>query len=295
MNGINRLDIKQLRILHALLEERNLSRVAARMGLTQQAISEQLRKLRDLFDDRLFIRSNNGVVPTPLALSMGAKIEGILQDIEALLIEPSFDPAKQKGVFNISATDYAVKAVLPILLRKVRAQAPNLKIIIHHFEAENFHQSMASGELDLALTFPTFIPDSYPYLLLFEEHHICVAAHHSPLLKQHLSLADIASLPQLVITPARANLKGSHDAWFAERGLKRNIIMSVPSFSAAPDIIEAADVIAFIPSRLLPNDRVKPLQLDITPPCFDVIAAWHSRSSNSPIHNWILALLKESF
>lgn len=65
MNGINRLDIKQLRVLHALLDLKNLSQVARKMGLTQQAISEQLRKLRDLFDDRLFIRQGNSMVATP--------------------------------------------------------------------------------------------------------------------------------------------------------------------------------------------------------------------------------------
>ncbi len=78
MNGINRLDIKQLRVLQALLDLKNLSKVARKMGLTQQAISEQLRKLRDLFDDRLFIRQGNSMVPTPKALSMQQPINDIL-------------------------------------------------------------------------------------------------------------------------------------------------------------------------------------------------------------------------
>lgn len=79
MNGINRLDIKQLRVLNALLDLKSLSQVARKMGLTQQAISEQLRKLRDLFDDRLFIRQGNSMVPTPKALSMQQPISHILK------------------------------------------------------------------------------------------------------------------------------------------------------------------------------------------------------------------------
>ena len=79
MNGISRLDIKQLRVLSSLLELQNLSQVAKKMGLTQQAISEQLRKLRDLFDDRLFIRQGNNMVATPKAQGLKAPINNILK------------------------------------------------------------------------------------------------------------------------------------------------------------------------------------------------------------------------
>ncbi len=295
MNNINRLDLKQLRILEALLQERNLSRVAHKMGLTQQAISEQLRKLRELFDDRLFIRQGNGMVPTPLAEGLEERVHHILREVEALLTPVKFDPATYHCEFSISATDYAIQAVLPQLLQVVRREAPELKIIVRDFESDNLHQLMVSGELDLALTFPAFIPDSLPYLKLFDEQHICVAGAGSDLANRSLTLAEVAALPQLVISPSRANLRGSHDDWFARQGLERNIVMSVPSFSAAPDLIAATDMVAFYPSRLLPNDKVVALELDTQTPQFEVIAAWHSRSNHSPIHNWILEQLKMLF
>ena len=295
MNNINRLDLKQLRILEALLQERNLSRVAHKMGLTQQAISEQLRKLRELFDDRLFIRQGNGMVPTPLAEGLEEKVHHILREIEALLTPVAFDPATYHCEFSISATDYAIQAVLPQLLQVVRREAPELKIIVRDFESDNLHQLMVSGELDLALTFPAFIPDSLPYLKLFDEQHICVAGAGSDLANRSLNLTEIAALPKLVISPSRANLRGSHDDWFAQQGLERNIVMSVPSFSAAPDLIAVTDMVAFYPSRLLPNDKVVALELDTQTPQFEVIAAWHSRSNHSPIHNWILDQLKTLF
>ncbi|NRA70874.1 MAG: LysR family transcriptional regulator [Gammaproteobacteria bacterium] len=292
--GLNRLDIKQLQVLQGLLQERNLSRVAAKMGLTQQAISEQLRKLRDLFDDPLFVRQSNGVIPTALAESLGVKITPILRDIEALLEKSSFEPKDQTGTFKISASDYAMAVILPPLLAKFRLLAPNLKIIISEFESDNLHALMAAGEIDLALTFPDFIPSDMPSTFLFEEHHVCVASRHSPLLNQPLSLADIAPLPQLVISLSRYNLQGSADAWFAQEGLTRNIVMSIPSFSAASDIIESTDIVAFLPSRLLPNNKVKILQLDFTPPSFELVAAWHKRSNTSQLHQWILSLLQQT-
>ncbi|MGO1296998.1 MAG: LysR family transcriptional regulator [Vibrio sp.] len=289
MNGMQRLDVKQLRILKALLIEKNLSRVANRMGLTQQAISEQLRKLREVFADRLFVRQGNSMVPTPLALELGVKIHTILADIDSLYQINEFSPATYSGVITMSATDYAIEAVLPSFLRIVREQAPYLKLIVTDFESDQLSTKLTSGELDLALTFPPFVASDIPWAHLFDEQHICVASACSPLHEQApLSLEFVASLPQLVISPSKANLKGSHDRWFAEQGLARNIVMSLPSFKGAPDVLYTTDMIAFYPSRLLPNSKVIPIAMDIQPPKFEVVVAWHPRTQNSQIHQWLI-------
>lgn len=293
MNGINRLDIKQLRVLQALLDLKNLSKVARKMGLTQQAISEQLRKLRDLFDDRLFIRQENSMVPTPKALSMQQPINDILRQLEVLLEPDVFTPQTYKGVFMISATDYATQALLPQLFNLTRREAPNLKLIVRDFASDNINQLIAADELDLLLTFPEFIPDNLSYVTLFEEQHLCITGYKNEFATKVLTLAQIAAHPQLVVSPSRANLRGSHDQWFAEKGLKRNIVMSVPSFSAVPDILHTTDMIAFYPARLLPNSKVKVLKVEALPPTFKIIAAWHPRTNDSGIHRWLIDQLRD--
>jgi DNA-binding transcriptional LysR family regulator len=292
MNGISRLDIKQLRVLNALLDLKNLSQVARKMGLTQQAISEQLRKLRDLFNDRLFIRQGNSMVPTPKALSMQQPINHILKQLETLLEPDVFIPKTYKGVFTISATDYATHALLPQLFNITRREAPGLKLIVRDFASDNVNQLITAGELDLLITFPEFIPDNLAYVTLLEEQHLCITGCGNALIKEPLTLSQIAAHPQLVVSPSRANLRGSHDQWFAARDLKRNIVMSVPSFSAVPDILHTTDMIAFYPSRLLPNGKVKKLKIEALPPTFKVIAAWHPRTSDSAIHRWIIKKLQ---
>lgn len=293
MNGINRLDIKQLRVLQALLDLKNLSKVARKMGLTQQAISEQLRKLRDLFDDRLFIRQENSMVPTPKALSMQQPINDILRQLEMLLEPDVFTPQTYKGVFMISATDYATQALLPQLFNLTRREAPNLKLIVRDFASDNINQLIAANELDLLLTFPEFIPNNLSYVTLFEEQHLCITGYKNEFATKVLTLAQIAAHPQLVVSPSRANLRGSHDQWFAEKGLKRNIVMSVPSFSAVPDILHTTDMIAFYPARLLPNSKVKVLKVEALPPTFKIIAAWHPRTNDSGIHRWLIDQLRD--
>nr|WP_153767991.1 LysR family transcriptional regulator [Endozoicomonas sp. OPT23] len=284
-----------MRVFRALLQERNLSRVASQMGLTQQAVSGHLRKLRDVFADRLFIRSGHGMVPTAKAEQLASKLEQVFTGLESLLEQPEFHPATFNGVYTVCATDYAQSVVLPELLSRIREKAPDLKIIVRNFERDDLDQFMSSGEIDLALTFPTFIPSHYPYQVLFQEHHVCVTGKRSQLSEQIFSVTQVAALPQLVVSPSRANLRGSHDNWFEERGVKRNVVMSVPFFSAAADCVKATDMIAFLPSRLLPDERLTPLKLSEMPPGFEVIAAWHSRSSHDPLHCWILDLLLELF
>lgn len=295
MSDISKLEIKQLRVLAALLQLQSLTKAAAQLGITQQAVSEQLRKLRDMFQDRLFIRSSHGVVPTPKAQELEPKIQQILLAIGALIDSDSFTPASLSGVYRICASDYAMRVILPSLLVEIRKNAPNLKIIIRRFESDNLYQLMATGEIDLALTFPAFIPMTCPSMLLYEERHVCVAARDMASEFTELSLAEIAAAPQLVVSPSRANLKGSADEWFAAKGYQRNIIMSIPSFSAAPDCIEATGTLAFLPSRMLPHDKLAEILLPEPLPTFEVIAAWHPRSSQTPTHAWVTGILQELY
>ena len=265
------------------------------MGLTQQAISEQLKKLRYCFDDEMFIRTSNGVIPTKIAENMEHRVNQILADINNLITGEQFNPAELSGTLKISSSDYALITILPMLLTQVNALAPNLKIIIRDFESDNLHQLMVTGELDLVFTFPEFIPNNYPSKRLFEAHHVCVTGKHSIYQGKKYSLVEIAQLPQIIISPSRPNLKGSHESWFAKKGVKRNVLMSLPSFSAASSIIEATNTIAFLPSRLLPDPKLVTIELEQNPPKFDVIVAWHQRSNNNPLHQWLLSLMDDIF
>jgi len=265
------------------------------MGLTQQAISEQLRKIRNTFDDEMFIRTSNGVIPTLVAENMEHKVNDILANIDELISGVSFDPSELSGVLQISTSDYALVTVLPMLLKKINIEAPNLKVIIRDFESDDLNQLMVTGQLDLVITFPGFIPDNYPSMLLFKEHHVCVTGNQSEFRGKKYQLSEIAKMPQIIVSPSRPNLKGSHDDWFAQKGYKRNIVMSLPSFLSASDIIQSTNTISFLPSRLLPDPKIVPLELSETPPSFDVIVAWHPRSQNNTLHKWVLGILKDIF
>ncbi|WP_404394046.1 LysR family transcriptional regulator [Pseudoalteromonas phenolica] len=287
MSGIANLDIKQLRVLHFLLIEHNVSKVAAQMGISQQAVSDQLKKLRHTFNDRLFVRKSNGLIPTPYALSLQNDVANIIAQVEKLVAPKDFDPSSTSGVFTICATDYAQSVILPNLLAKLRSQAPNLKVIVRDIEIDNLSQLLDSAEVDLVLSFPSFVPSKYPKHVLYTETHQCVISKTHPKAEHRWTMEEIASHPQLIISPKRANLVGSADTFFKSHGLKRNIVMTVPFFAAAAECIASTDVIALLPSKLLPNDNLKVLNCQLNLPTFDVITVWHQRSDQDPLNRWI--------
>ncbi|WP_133012402.1 LysR family transcriptional regulator [Marinomonas flavescens] len=291
MSKLDRLDIKQLKVFQALIREENASKAASQLGLTQQAVSEHLKKLRDVFDDRLFVRKTNGFVPTPFAQTLSVGVDKLLIDFNSLISTKTFVPEKANGAFVIAATDYAQQVVLPSLIAKLRVQAPNLRLIVRDFDIDTLHELMESGKVNLAIAFPDYIPENYRVIKLFEEHHVCVTSRHSSISKTTPTLAQIAQYPSIIASPSRPNFKGSIDDWFSTFGLKRNVVISAPCFSVVPIYLETTDAIAFLPSKAISHLALEEIPLEQSPDSFDVIAAWHPRYHDDPLHNWVISLL----
>lgn len=292
MSKLDRLDLKQLRVFQALIQQQNASKAASQLGLTQQAVSEHLKKLRDVFDDRLFLRKTTGFVPTPFAENLSTSVDKLLNDFTALLSPTHFDPKTIKGTFVIAATDYAQQVVLPSLISTLRKESPNLKLIVRDFEIDKLHGLMESGQVNLAIAFPDYIPDNYPIIKLFEEHHVCVASVHSEISLKKPTLAEVASYPSIIASPSRPNFKGSIDDWFRQFGLERNVVVSAPCFSIVPMYLETTDSIAFLPSRAITGLNLVEIPLEQCPEPFDVIAAWHPRYNEDALQKWILSKLQ---
>ena len=279
-------------MFQAIVRERNASKAANQLGLTQQAVSEHLKKLRDVFDDRLFLRKTNGFVPTPFAEELSVGVDKLLNDFEVLLSPTNFDPKTISGTFVIAATDYAQQVVLPALISKLRLQSPNLKLIVRDFEIDMLHELMESGKVNLAIAFPDYIPESYPIVKLFEEHHVCVASPNASISQITPSLEEVANYPSIIASPSRPNFKGSIDDWFKQFGLKRNIVVSAPCFSIVPMYLETTDSISFLPSRAIKGLDLVEITLEQSPDKFDVIAAWHPRYNDDVLQRWVVSLLQ---
>ncbi|MEE3118488.1 MAG: LysR family transcriptional regulator [Pseudomonadota bacterium] len=286
---LDKLDIKQMRLLLLVAQTQNLSRAADALDVSQQAVSIQLKALRAIFHDPLFVRHGHKMVPTPKCERLCAKIKSVLESLEPETQPERFDPAAVEQTVTVSAADYSQAALLVELFTRVRRLAPGLKLIVKDLEIDSLEESMREGKLDLVVSIPDFLPDQLPYTTLFSERYVCVAASGADV--RISAFTDLNHFDHLIVSPARANLRGSSAQWFKALGVDRNIVSSVPSFNLVADYLKGTNTLAFVPSRLLPHPELQVVDVDQTPPGFDVVVAWHPRTRHSPLHRWLIGQL----
>ncbi|EHM02627.1 transcriptional regulator, LysR family [Acetobacteraceae bacterium AT-5844] len=159
MADVKTLDLSLLRALDALLETRSVTRAAHQLGLTQPAVSGMLPRLREAFQDPLFVRTQRGILPTPRAEAMAQPFKAALREIGGLLQPEAFDPAKADLTVSIAVTDYAQRVVILPFLTRLRRQAPAVRVSVQ--------------PVDMALITPEMAPDTLRARKLFDERYVC--------------------------------------------------------------------------------------------------------------------------
>lgn len=285
---IEKLDVKLMRLLLLLVEQESLSRVSEKLDISQQAVSLQLKNLRIMFNDQLFVRFGHGVKATPKALKLNATFDKIISELENAAKPEVFNPLDINQTFVISATDYTQQVVLVKLFETIRREAPGLKLVVKELEIDYLVHSLNEGSTDLVVTIPNFMPENLPFETLFSETYKCVINNkfEAEVLD---NLQNLSKYEHLIVSPARANLKGSSLDWFIEHKVERNIVASITSFLMLPEYMKNSKMLAFIPSRMLPNPTLKEVKLPAYPPGFDVVVGWHPRTTHDPLYKWIIS------
>ena len=186
MNNLRQLDLNLLKALDVLLDECHVTRAANRLSLTQPALSGILVRLRESFDDPLFVRAQRGIVPTQRALDLAQPVKRVLAEIDAMLQTGSFDPASSSMTVRIAATDYALRAIAVPFLTALKRQAPGIRVALVPVVDGQVQAQLERAEIDLALVTPASTPPDLHARQLFEEQYVCVmradhpAAGHDP-------------------------------------------------------------------------------------------------------------------
>ena len=294
-SDIRTLDLNLLKTLDALLDERNVTRAAQRLSLTQPAVSGMLNRLRDYFDDPLFVRTPHGIVPTLRAREMAAPIKQILSDIDILLKPAQFDPLTETLTFTVAATDYALKAVIVPFIAALRARAPGIRVRVVPVEPEQLTTQFEQGKIDLALLTPDSTPDNLHNRSLYNEEYVCLMRHDHPDAHQVLTLDRFCALEHVLVSYKGESFWGVTDDALAEVGRKRQIGLSVSSFLVLPDILAISEMIAVVPARLAYTD---PRMHVVSPPLpitgFTKSMAWHERTHRDAAHQWLRNLGHET-
>lgn len=296
MANIKRIDLNLLIVLDALLDERNVTRAAARLGYTQPTISGMLLRLRDLFGDPLFVRAQRGLLATPRAQALAVPLKQLLSDSRRLVTRDVFDPARAQATFTISANDYMQHAVLVPFIKVLRREAAQIKLAIVPPVLEGLGDALARGQVDMAITIPEFAPSELPSRLLYRDRYVVAVRPQHPLARRGaLTFESFCNYDHVLVSPTGGSFEGPTDRALARLKLRRKVRYSVPSFLLMTQILLADDLVALVPARLLRESRKRLIVLK--PPLevagIDVVAVWHPRVDKESAHRWLLNRLAE--
>jgi len=189
----------------AIYENTGIGAAADVLGLTQSAVSKHLQKLRDWFEDDLFVRTAQGMEPTQKAMSLIDRVEHILQEVSILSESSHFDVATLTGVFTIATTSEVSQRLTPKLLTLLAEKAPHLRITIIHLASDYSLRDLEMGKVDAVISVNWHAPEQLIQKRLFSDRFVCVMQKKHPLAKRKLSLDNYAKANHImVITYVRA-------------------------------------------------------------------------------------------
>lgn len=259
--NIYSFDLNLLRVLDALLRERNVSRAAERLSLSQPAVSNALNRLRELLDDPLLVRVGRAMQPTPRALSLEAPIRDALQQIEHTLNAGDFfDPATSRQRFVIAVTDYVELISMPPLMAHLEKVAPGVQLAIQHLTPSLPAEALDNGTIDLAVGRFLNVPTRFHSRRWASETLKIALRKDHPLVEGELDLAVFLRLRHLWVHGGQT--RGMVDQWLEDHELKRDIVYTTPNYLQAAHIVASSDLAAVLPTALARHFAgLLPLQL----------------------------------
>lgn len=296
---ITDLDISLLVALDALLKDENVTHAAARLNISQSALSGRLTKLRHILNDPLFIPASTGrgMTPTPHALSIKLELRQILDRLRQFAMSaPVFDPATSTRAFRIAATDNPAAILGPDFLALIHGRAPQIRISLTLPEAEQVGRQLEQGDLDLFIGAVGAAPADLIGRTLFEDEFVTAQRVGHPRGTSDLTLDTFCAADHLLISADGGNFFGVIDGALAEIGRSRRVTTSVQSYALAPLMLSATDCLCTLPRRFL--DRFsKSLDIFAPPVQLEPIAFnlyWHPKASADPGNQWLRALIIEA-
>ncbi|HEX7913458.1 MAG TPA: LysR family transcriptional regulator [Paraburkholderia sp.] len=292
-------DLNLLRVFLAIWDLRSLTAAGERLALTQPAVSHALRRLRTLFEDPLFVRTPNGMVPTDAAFRLYPPLAQAFAMIsEAIQQLGKFDAATAQRVFRISMSDMSEFYFLPPLLAMLDRETRGIRIEVTNVPVESVSAAMRAGEIDLALGYVPGLDAGCVTRTLFVDEHVCVVRAGHPLRKKKPSREDLAAL-RYVYASTNATGHRMVEQWLDELNLKREVVLRLPHFVVAPEIVMHTDLAVIFPKSIAQRFnrgkafRILPLPFKLPP--IEIQVHTHTQFAADPGIAWLRETLYGMF
>ncbi|WP_310608594.1 LysR family transcriptional regulator [Buttiauxella brennerae] len=295
-SDFRKIDLNLLIAFAVLFREQSVSMAADKLHLGQPAVSGSLARLREMFDDPLFIRSGHRMQPTARATELHTELMPLLEQLQSALFQQAqFDPACAKATVTIGMTDWVEMWLMPQLVPALREQAPGVRLNVVASDPFTDAQRLEGGDLDMAISVANQSARWMERELLTPMEFVTLWHPSQLQLDAPLSAQTYAAQQHVMVSYREAS--SSHiDTLLARQGMKREISYTTPHFSALPGLLSKMPSLATVPQGLCENWqqtwglRSSPVPLEMEP--LEVALLWHQRHNSDAALMWVRAFIK---
>jgi len=294
--ALNRLDLNLLHVFDTIYREGSLTRAARALHLTQPAVSHSLSRLREHFDDPLFTRQGNQMIPTPLARRFLESMRPGLTQIQSAVNQfHAFDPASQRKTYSLALRDILESTFLPQLMHRL-TDYPELEIVSQRIARRDMETQLAAGKLDFAVDVLLPVSNQTSHELLRRDRLVVLARQDHPLTRDGLTMENYIAARHVLVS-SRTEGPGIEDFELSRLGVQRQIRLRCQHYYAACRVVENTDLLLTMPETYA---RIIAERADIrilTPPAelpdLDVHLYWHKAYEREPALIWFREQLNQ--
>ncbi|WP_373377686.1 LysR family transcriptional regulator [Cupriavidus nantongensis] len=293
-------DLNLLYVFHVLYQEGNASRAAARMALSQPALSHKLNRLRDELGDPLFVRAPRGLTPTPRAHALAPQVQRLVADLDAFYDAcDGRDFLARSEAVHIYTTDYMEQLLLPALLPRLRRDAPGVVLVTHNTRGELPREELEKGTCDLAIAgFYENLPDTFHQQRLGSEDFVVLASRANPHIVHGLDLDAFLACEHL-LTTLTGDLNGVVDRALARLGHRRTVVAGLSSFLAPSRLVRGSALLLTCLRSVAQEAVARDPDLVMLPvpfalPRVDLMQIWHARTDADRLRRWLRQQIQEA-
>jgi DNA-binding transcriptional LysR family regulator len=287
--NLRTVDLNLLVVFDAVMETRSVTRAAQRIALSQPAVSHALRRLREVLKDKLFVRTPDGMVPTPRAEQLAISVSRILRDVRDTFEPAAFVPGTSDHRFTAAINNYAAVVFAASICYAVGRLAPGVRLDLRPSGTGGIVERLDRGDIDLFIGAPIAPVERFACRMLAEDSYVLLMRHGHPAERRKITPALLAEIPHLAITSSGEDTSFI-DNWLFAHGLSRRIALSVP-YLAACKVLGHSDLIAGLSRRMAmqfaSEDCLQIREFPCATPIVKSSMVWHKRLNDQPAHRWL--------
>ena len=300
------LDLNLLRVFDEVMAEKSLTKAARNLSITQPAVSNALRRLRETLGDDLVRREGHGITPTPFALMLWPNVRQALDQLQTALVPQLFIPAEARNAFVLAMADATAAELMGGVAQELEHHAPKVSIRVLPLTTRDPRSMLNEGVADLALGyFPAVLADltakaqsgeavAFEHQRLYDGEYVCVMRSGHPLAQKNITLDEFCNARHLLVSFS-GRPYGFTDEALASMGRHRRVVMTVNQFFTAGRVVVNSDLLTVLPKHFVPTtgiaDELFMCDLPFKVPTLHVDALWHRRKQAQSDHVWLRQVL----